>query len=99
MVAAHAPVEAWAAFRAAAVLERHAELLAEAPTRSRQAQASLVVHQIPATLKRVEGHDGEFSGEMVVAHARLAQRRIARTRAQSYGAAAIGDAQHRFEEV
>src|SRR3546814_2139171 len=49
--------------------------------------------------QRVIDQHAEFAGEMVVADARLAQRRFARARTQTHGTDAIGDTHQAFQKL
>ncbi len=101
VMAAHAPVEAGAAKRAArgALLERDPQLGEESASRGRETQHAIDAPQEAPPLEAFEREHAEVAREVVVAHARLAQRRLARARAQANGARAVRNAHQVLEEL
>jgi hypothetical protein len=102
MRAAHAPVEAGAAQRTPALLQRlevDAESGAEAVAGRRELRPAVDRAQQLSLIETLVHQDAEFSGQVVVAHARLAQRRLARARADAHGARPIRDTHQALEQM
>src|SRR5688572_14573221 len=102
MVAAHAPVEAKPAGGTARVAMRFgidAERGTETLARRGELQAALAMAHESPLLETLEHEDPELAREVVVADARLAQRRLARARLQPHGARAVRHAHHALQQL
>src|SRR5258706_13615756 len=102
MVAAHAPVEAGPAHWTALLRQRRevdADLAAILPALRGELEPGVGrAHELPL-LEAIEREHAEIAREVVVADARLAQRRLARARAHAHPAHPIRDAHQALEEI
>ena len=102
VVTAHTPVQTGATQRATSAHQRfdvNTDPGKESLPIAGELQSVAAGSQKTPLLEAIEDEHAQFAGKMVVAHAGLSERRLARTRAKTHRAGSIGYSHETFEKL